>query len=233
MKSHVVVQALVLCVALPAFAQTVPPAPTISEQNASAGCDLLNRAERGDVEAQVEAGTMYTYGYGCAAGHDFAKAFAWYRKAAEQGSLGGQTQVGWMYEEGLGVRKDVTQAAFWYRKAAEQGGPAAQYRLGRMYEEGRGVTKDAAQAASWYRKLAEDYGLDDAMYRLALMYDEGRGVAKDPEQAISWYLKACKAGSTKASSYLRRIRNTDVMPSTPPAWRCGARPLSMLTEAVR
>ncbi len=57
------------------------------------------------------------------------QAASWYRKAAEQGDVGGQNNLGYMYEYGQGVVKDYGQAAYWYRIAAEQGDAQAQQNL--------------------------------------------------------------------------------------------------------
>ena len=57
----------------------------------------------------------------------FAKAM--YRKAAEQGDAQSQLILGSMFEEGLGVPKNLGESAVWYRKAAEQGSQAARKRL--------------------------------------------------------------------------------------------------------
>lgn len=56
------------------------------------------------------------------------EAFGWYSKAAEKGDAYSQLMLGIMYEEGLGVRKDLKKAAKWFLKAAEQGDTYAQSR---------------------------------------------------------------------------------------------------------
>ena len=53
----------------------------------------------------------------------------WYRRSAEQGHAIGQTHLGWMYEQGRGVRRDRVEAARWYRLAVDQGDADAQRRL--------------------------------------------------------------------------------------------------------
>ena len=51
--------------------------------------------------------------------------------AAGQGHPGGQANVGWMYDRGLGgVEQDYKEAVRWYRLAAEQGYAYAQFNLG-------------------------------------------------------------------------------------------------------
>ena len=45
----------------------------------------------------------------------------WYKQAAEQGNAQAQYQLGWMYEKGEGIEKNIDKALEWYRKAATQG----------------------------------------------------------------------------------------------------------------
>ena len=52
---------------------------------------------------------------------DAAKAVEWYQKAAEQGFLDAQLQLGGMYFNGEGVPKDVSRTVEWWQKAANQG----------------------------------------------------------------------------------------------------------------
>jgi len=55
------------------------------------------------------------------------------RMAAEQGDAKAQFDLGRLYSEGNGVRKDNAEAAKWIRKAAEQGHAMAQFHLAAMH----------------------------------------------------------------------------------------------------
>ena len=77
-------------------------------------------------------------------------------QAAEQGNAKAQLYLGWMYDNGQGVRQDYTQAVQWYRKAAEQGDAEAQYNLGLMYYKGEGVRQDLALAQEWFGKACQN-----------------------------------------------------------------------------
>jgi TPR repeat protein len=59
------------------------------------------------------------YGQGEGVAQDYKEAVKWYRKAAEQGVVDGQYNLGWMYDKGKGVVQDYKEAVKWYRKAAE------------------------------------------------------------------------------------------------------------------
>ena len=86
---------------------------------------------------------------------DDTAAVAWLRRAAEQGQLGAQHNLGRMYLDGRGVSRDDETALAWIRPAAEQGGPYAQATLGYLYETGRGVARDVDTAVRWYRRAAD------------------------------------------------------------------------------
>ncbi len=90
---------------------------------------------------------MYAQGQGTL--KDDAEAVKWYRKAAQQGLLQAQHNLGLMYYRGKGVPQDYTEAAKWYHKAAEQGYAPAQGNLGAMYIKGQGVSRDYVQAYKW------------------------------------------------------------------------------------
>ena len=120
---------------------------------------------------------------------DFKETF----QVAKQGNAKAQYNLGGMYYNGQGVRKDYAQAVQWYRKAAEQGYAVAQYNLGQMYREGQGVRKDYVEAVKWYRKAAEQ-GFAKAQYNLSLMYAKGEGVRQNYKIAKEWFGKACDNG---------------------------------------
>lgn len=86
--------------------------------------ELIERAERGDVHAQVDLGVRFRDGRGevkDGVAVKWFQAVKWFRKAAEQGFARGQTGLGRMYQHGRGVPEDLAQAIQWFRKAAEQG----------------------------------------------------------------------------------------------------------------
>ncbi len=119
------------------------------------------------------------------------------RKAAEQGDAEAQLNLGVMYCQYDGVKRDPVEAMKWFRKSAEQGNAIAQYRLGFAYDTGDGVTKDLVEAVKWYRKSAEQ-GEAIAQYDLAVMYHQGSGVAKDAAEAAKWWRRAAERGNSQA-----------------------------------
>ncbi|MDA8136526.1 MAG: tetratricopeptide repeat protein [Desulfobacteraceae bacterium] len=114
-------------------------------------------------------------------------------KAAEQGDVNAQFNLGWMYAEGRGVPQNSKQAVYWYSRAAGQGDASAQFNLGMMYDNGEGVAQDDQQAAHWYAKAAEQ-GIAVAQYNLGIMYDRGQGVVQSFQQAYLWLSLAAAQG---------------------------------------
>ena len=80
---------------------------------------LLQRAEKGDLKAEVALGDYYYYG--TQAEKDPKEALKWYLKAAAQGDRDGELMrsIGSFYEKGIDVEQDFEKAAEWYLKAGE------------------------------------------------------------------------------------------------------------------
>lgn len=111
------------------------------------------------------------------------------KKKAAAGNAVAQLNLGWMYDKGDGVPKDVTKAVKWYQKAAAQGQMLAQFKLGWIYDKGDGFPRDAAKAVEWYQKSAAQ-GYASAQYSLGGMYYKGDGAPKDAAKAAEWFQKA-------------------------------------------
>jgi hypothetical protein len=116
---------------------------------------LLAKANGGDAASQVTVGEMYAKAAGAAADTDdvadsWAKAAAWYLKAAEQSYVPGEIHAAECYTYAHGVARDKVKAADWYRKAAEQGDTGAQGTLAMLYTMGQGVAQDDAEAYFWF-----------------------------------------------------------------------------------
>ena len=124
--------------------------------------------------------------------NDYKNAFAFFTKAADAGHSGAQNYLGWMFQNGFGVKQNYIEAMKWYRKAAEQGHVDAQYNLGYMYEKGYVGAKDYVKAFMWYQKAA-DQGDSDAQNNIGYMYEKGYGVPKDYKKAEECFQKALKA----------------------------------------
>ena len=74
------------------------------------------------------------------------KRLRWTRRAAEQGDVTGQFNMGTIYAGGLGVERDYAEAAEWFARAAEQDDAASRFNLGVLYARGLGVPRDDEEA---------------------------------------------------------------------------------------
>lgn len=77
-------------------------------------------AEQGNAEAQYYVARIYANGMG-GIEPDYAQAAQWYQKAAQQEYGPAQQELGYLYEQGLGVQRDATLALNLQRKAAGLG----------------------------------------------------------------------------------------------------------------
>ena len=64
---------------------------------------------------------------------DYKTAYKLFLPLAEQEDSDAQCYLGWIYENGHGVPKDIKEALKWFRLAAEQGDYDAQNNLGLIY----------------------------------------------------------------------------------------------------
>lgn len=155
------------------------------------------QAEKGDAQAQLSLGTLYSSGVGVS--RDLSKAAKWHRKAAEQGLARAELRVAYEYADGIGVKADRREAVRWLRRAADQGLAEAQVELGACYANGDGIAENAVEAANWYRRAAEQ-SFPEGQYALGNCYFEGTGVTKDITEGVSWIRKAAEQGLAAAQS---------------------------------
>ena len=97
--------------------------------------EIIERAEKGDCEAQYIVGFYYNRDSAIDSPDD-EKAFYWLKLAAEQGHCEAQYSLGQKYTEDKSRHKDNEQAIFWLKKAALQGHTFASNALGWTLDRG-------------------------------------------------------------------------------------------------
>ena len=168
---------------------------------------IIEKAEAGDMKSQSLLASIYYQGTGRAKAiklgisRDYQKAFYWTSKAAAQGHIFCQYNLGYMYWSGEGTSEDYEEAFYWFSKAAEQRFAPAQNYLGMMYRDGRGVDEDFEEAFIWL-SIAANQGNPDAQCNLALMYIEGNGLPELHYEAVHWINLAYKQGSNFANEII-------------------------------
>lgn len=114
---------------------------------------------------------------------DLQSALRVWMQAAESGDVDAQTNVGEIYERGLGVAPNYEAAASWYQKAADKNHARALFNLGTMYEQGLGVPKDSLKALNLYRQA---WGVpEDSLIFASAAQREQDGLRKELDTAIA------------------------------------------------
>jgi TPR repeat protein len=75
--------------------------------------------------ATGDASAMFQLGWSSQQQQDYTSARRWYEKAATAGHAASMTNLGFLYQNGLGVRRDIIKAREWYRHAANLGNEQA------------------------------------------------------------------------------------------------------------
>ncbi len=162
------------------------------------GNSIPDLAERLDLAQQFKSGEV-AYFF-----RNYEKAMSLWLPLAESGLADAQTNIGWIYQRGLGVEIDLQKAKFWYLKAVGQNHSIAQNNLGAMYEHGLGVAQDNELAFEYYRLAAKnDYRF--AYYNLGSAYLNGIGTKIDKKAAKYWLQKAVDNKVEQANKLLRNI----------------------------
>ena len=192
--SSIKTSSLMLTLLLSAICYSAAGQSDQGEKNGSE-LSLKERAEKGDSEAQNEMGLAENDA------HHYAEAFKWFHLAAKQGLAKAQLSVGYVYEKGLGVKKDPVEAVHWYAISAAQGDAQAEFNLGMCYHHGEGVEstdaeKNRSSAIKWF-SLALSHGNKGAANGLGEVYEQTE--EPDYKEAFQWYRKGAELGDAQAA----------------------------------
>jgi hypothetical protein len=157
--------------------------------------ELLEQAERGDVQSQYEVGMAIAYFKGVfsdARGkfkHDPHYGIEFLQKAAAKNYPPALCEMGIQYFRGDWVNQDYVKYCQYSLKAALAGYAMGANNIGWAYYTGQGVPKDWQKAFSWTKKAAEQ-DCPYAYETMAIMYWNGEGTDPDFNQALYWLQKA-------------------------------------------
>jgi uncharacterized protein len=106
-------------------------------------------------------------------------------------------ELGRLYADGIGVRKDPVRAFQLFQKAARGGNDAAKFYVGYAWLTGTGTAANITKARYWLRE-AVAAGHVEALTQLARSHRAPYTDAPDPEQALALYQDAVERGSVDA-----------------------------------
>ena len=156
-----------------------------------------------DYTAQYYLGLIYRY-YSEKTEKDLTISFQYFKKAAEQGVVKAQTELGRSYYYGVGTTENFNQAIKWLERAASNNNEYAAYMMGLVYRLD-GYNQDVQKSIKWHM-MASYLGYVEANIELGHMHEVGFGyLQSDPYEAIKWYKKAADGGSPEGQTRLANI----------------------------
>jgi TPR repeat protein len=159
-------------------------------------------AEQGFVKSQVSLAFFFSTGIENVVEKEPAQALHYYQLADCQGCLAAKYDLGVMYFEGNGVKRNLRKAMKFWNEAADFGFPKAYWHLGKCHEEGQGVPKDSAEAFKFY-KLAAQAGHPGSQVKVADFYQTGLSMKrKDLHEAAKYYEMAACNGHAGAQAQI-------------------------------
>ena len=179
--------------------------------DAGEGCqrDEAKALERLRQAAEMDHRKAQTaYGQKLAAAGQYADALRWFEKAAGYDTAA-KRELGDLYLNGHGVKKDEAKAFEYFRSAAEDKyapDPIAQLKLGMLCYLGIGCEQDSAKAGKLIMDsfvggvgITAAQGIDDDIRDIyGVMCEHGFAVEKQPEKAYKYYSAAGGGGNVNA-----------------------------------
>ena len=137
---------------------------------------------------------------------DYERAVYYLSFEAVQGNPRAQYNLGLMYKNGIGVKKDFNEALGWFILGSNNDHMLSKYALGLMYYKGEGVSKNYSKAMNLFLD-ASFMGHPASQINVGNMYYFGEGVGKNYPKAHMWWSFAKEKGVDAAFSNLTMIEN--------------------------
>lgn len=172
---------------------------TVDTQGWSQDClTILDKAVKGNVEAQYQLGLRYLKGLSIPENHPLA--IEWLEKSAEKGNEDAQYLLGTCYENGVGVERNLSQAVRLYERSAWAANRYAQYALAEFWA----YSNKFDQAVPWYTKSArQEY--PPAQLALGKCYINGNGCTKDDRTGLDWVSRSARKSYKPALDFLKSM----------------------------
>lgn len=169
--------------------------------------------QSGEAQADFRMASMLINNqFGSGNDADKARAVTLLRRAAQAGDNDGMYWLGFTFQQGELVERNLDSALYWFNILAENGDGKALMQMAIAYEHGRGVEADTALAMDYYRRAGEA-GYGDGYAYLGDFYRSGTTTVKpDSARAFEYYQMAAAVDEDNAAglyyvgdSYLRGI----------------------------
>jgi TPR repeat protein len=130
----------------------------------------------------------------------YAEAAGAYKSACESSNPKACTDLGVMYNRGIGVKRNYPLAGGLYRKGCDGGNALGCANLGIMHWKNQ-LPKDDELAVDLFRRAC-DGGDSGGCLALGFMYENGDGIPKDKGRAAELYRQACGQGNIQSCSQM-------------------------------
>ncbi|MBE6342148.1 MAG: sel1 repeat family protein [Lentimicrobiaceae bacterium] len=156
----------------------------------------LKAANMGHYKAQLRVVMAYLDGDGVE--RDDIKAFEWCKIATESEEVDAFVLdlLAWLYNDGIGTKKDKKKAFEIYNKAfalylhdAENGDINAMGEVACYYKNGLGISKNPKKAFVWTERVAEKIQTGESLAKLAYYYETGYGTERNIDKSSELYAK--------------------------------------------
>lgn len=166
-------------------------------------------AHKGNTQAQVGLGKLYTKGLGVQKNNKTALNL--FLSAAEQKNPRAMFEIGRLYEKGDAVEKNYTKAKEWYELAAVNGYARGNYAIGNMHEKNKfskpvDVNTDTKSNIKTAINNIKNRQYQDASY-LAAIYEQGKGVPQNYQKALTYYLVAQNSKTQNTESKISLLES--------------------------
>jgi hypothetical protein len=177
---------------------------------------LTRQAEKGDIVAQRQLGSMYADGQTLGVERDEVKALTWLSMAANNNDPAAQDLLGKMYFRGSESIQNTNEAFHYFEKAAKNGVAHAQHMMGLRSLNGWGVDVNYPLAERWFEKAAKQ-GLPAAQFNLGLLYPKYHkrhpGINQTMKSSLTWINRAANQGHAPAQKWLAVVlSNGKILP---------------------
>lgn len=164
--------------------------------------ELMERARDRDGDACYDLAEVYYQK------EDYEKAVFWLQEAASCNRVNPNVyfHLGFAYQHGEGVPRDMISALDHYQKAAEFGIPQALYNLAYFYQNGLGVTQDFEKAAYYIRRASQEMSqIEDQLYGLRTENENLRGMQSQMAQTIEEEQKRYRESEKEKNTLHREL----------------------------